>query len=235
MIYTFLGETISFDIKYKRRKSIAIHMDSYGAIEVQAPKDAKEEYVLQSLEQKWDWIIEKSKEMKDRREGPQEKSYDPGEVFLYLGKSYPIIISVDSEIKKDYVTLESDKLHLYLKEQEEVRIKQTLMRFYYQKCKSLVEGRIKVHQSNFKVKPRSFSISDNQSTWGTCDSKLQLTFNWKLAMAPMEIIDYVVIHEMCHMVHLNHDRSFWRLVGSMLPDYEQRQNWLAMSSWKMVV
>jgi predicted metal-dependent hydrolase len=235
MIYTFSGETISFDIKYKRRKSVAIHIDPYGKIEVQAPREMKEEYVLQTIEQKWDWVIEKVKEMKDRREGPLEKVYNHGEVFLYLGKSYPIVISVDSEIIKDYVMLEGDKLHLYLKEQDEERIKRTLKRFYYQQGKILVQARVKAHQHSFKVRPRSISIADDQSTWGTCDSKLQLTFNWKLAMAPIEIIDYVVVHEMCHMVHLNHDRSFWRLVGSILPDYEQRQNWLAASSWKMVV
>jgi predicted metal-dependent hydrolase len=235
MIYTYLEETINFDIVYKRRKSIGIHIDAYGHIEVQAPKGTAEEQVLQVVEQKWDWILDKIKEMKDRREGSQEKVYEHGEVFLYLGKSYPILITTDSEITKDYVIFEGDKLHLYVREQEEERIKQTLKRFYYQKCKSLVGDRLKAHQGSFKVKPRSFIISDNQSTWGTCDSKLQLTFNWKLAMAPLEIIDYVVVHEMCHMVHLNHDRSFWRLVGSMDPEYEQHQNWLALSSWKMVV
>jgi predicted metal-dependent hydrolase len=235
MIYTFLEETINFDIVYKRRKSIAIHIDAYGQIEIQAPKGTPEEQVQQVVEQKWDWIRDRIKERKERGEGPKEKVYEPGEVFLYLGKSYPIVITIDDEIMKDYVVLEVDKLHLYVKKQEEERIKQTLKRFYYQKCKSLVGERIKAHQGSFKMKPRSFIISDNQSTWGTCDSKLQLTFNWKLAMAPLEIIDYVVVHEMCHMVHLNHDRSFWRLVGSMIPEYEQRQNWLALSSWKMVV
>ncbi len=54
-------------------------------------------------------------------------------------------------------------------------------------------------------------------------------------MAPLRVIDYVVVHEMCHMVHMNHDRSFWRLVGKIIPDYEQRENWLALSNWKMVV
>jgi predicted metal-dependent hydrolase len=235
MIYTFLEETISFEIVYKKRKSIAIHIDPYGSIEVQAPKDTAQEYILQVVEQKWDWIIQKKKEMKERLEGPKEKAYDTGEVFLYLGKSYPIVITEDCETQKDYVVFEADKLHLYLKVQEEERIKQTLKRFYYQQCKALVTERINAYQRNFKTKPRSVIISDNQSAWGTCDSKYQLTFNWKLAMAPKEIIDYVVVHEMCHMVHLNHDRSFWRLVGSIIPDYEQRQNWLALSSWKMVV
>ena len=54
-------------------------------------------------------------------------------------------------------------------------------------------------------------------------------------MAPLNVIDYVVVHEMCHMVHLNHDRSFWRLVGKIIPDYEQRENWLNFSNWKMTV
>ena len=235
MIYTFLDKTICFDIIYKKRKSVAIHIDPYGQIEVLAPKGTSEDYIIQVIEQKWDWLQQRLTEIKDRMNGPKEKVYDPGEVFLYLGKSYPILISEDSEIDKDYVMFEGGNLHIYVKEQEEERIKRALKRFYTQKCKAIVVDRLKTHQHNFKTKPRSISITDNQSTWGTCDSKLQLTFNWKLAMAPMEVIDYVVVHEMCHMVHLNHDRSFWRLVGSIISDYEQRQNWLALSSWKMVV
>ncbi len=70
---------------------------------------------------------------------------------------------------------------------------------------------------------------------GTCNSKRELTFNWKLAMAPLDVIDYIVIHEMCHMVHMNHDRSFWRLVGKYMPNYDEKQAWLANSHWKMVL
>jgi len=98
-----------------------------------------------------------------------------------------------------------------------------------------VEKSIRNHQRHFKVKPRSIRITDSKATWGTCDSQLQLTFNWRLAMAPIEVIDYVVVHEMCHMVHLNHDRSFWRLVGKMSPNFKEQENWLASSSWKMTV
>ena len=164
-----------------------------------------------------------------------EKVYDHGESFLYLGNTYPILISQDTDIKKDHVVLEENKLHVYVKQQEDERIKQALKRFYYRQCKALVEKRVQFYQSNFRVKPRSIRISDSKSTWGTCDSMRQLTFNWKLAMAPLKVIDYVVVHEMCHMVHMNHDRSFWRLVGKIIPDYEQRENWLALSNWKMVV
>lgn len=235
MIHKFLGETISFELIFKKRTTIGIYIDLYGNVEVQAPKGTSEESVLQLLEEKWDLIQQRTKEMKDRTVGHLEKVYNHGESFLYLGNTYPILISQDTDIEKDHVVLEENKLHVYVKQQEDERIKQALKRFYYQQCKALVEKRVQFYQSNFKVKPRSIRISDNKSNWGTCDSMRQLTFNWRLAMAPLKVIDYVVVHEMCHMVHMNHDRSFWRLVGKIIPDYEQRENWLALSNWKMVV
>lgn len=235
MNHTFSGETIHFDIIYKNRKSIGIYLDSYGQIEVQAPKGASDESILQLIEDKWDIIVEKVKERRDRLTGPQEKIYAHGEPFLYLGKAYPIHIHEDPAIMQDYVTFDEETMHVYVIQAEDERIKQALKRFYYQQCKALVEKSISIHQVNFKSKPSSVRISDSQTTWGTCDGRRRLTFNWKLAMAPKEVIDYVVVHEMCHMVHLNHDRSFWRLVGKMVPDYKSKENWLALSSWKMTV
>jgi predicted metal-dependent hydrolase len=241
MIHTYLGKTIRFEIKYKNRTSIGMTMDSYGNVEVQAPKGTADEKVIQLLEgnqlleEKWELIQQKLTEMKDRLQGPQEKVYEPGESFLYLGRTYRIQIFHDRNITQDYVVFEGEMLDIHVKQLDNETIQQALRRFYYQQCKALVEKSISSYQSNFKTKPRSIRISDSKSTWGTCDSRLQLTFNWRLAMAPREVIDYVVVHEMCHMVHLNHDRSFWRLVGKLMPDYKEKENWLALSSWKMTV
>jgi predicted metal-dependent hydrolase len=167
--------------------------------------------------------------------GHKVKVYEQGESYLYLGDNYLIEIVPDIDIKQDQVVVAGDKLIIYVKQHEDERIEQALKRFYYQKCKSLVESRIRIYQSSFKSKPRSIRIADNKTRWGTCDAKLQLTFNWRLAMAPLAMIDYIVVHEMCHMVHLNHDRSFWRLVGKLLPDYKEQQRRLAESSWMMIV
>lgn len=235
MNYEFLGETISFELIYKNRKTMGIYIDLYGNIEVHVPKGTSEQFVLRLLEEKWGFIQQRIKERNDRLAGDKEKVYEEGERFLYLGNDHPILISQDKDIEKDKVVFEEGSLFIYVKQYEEERIKQALKRFYFQQCKRLVEKRIQFYQSHFKVKPRSIRISDVKSTWGTCDSMRQLTFNWRLAMAPMKVIDYVVVHEMVHMVHLNHDRSFWRLVGKIIPDYEQQENWLALSSWKMDV
>jgi predicted metal-dependent hydrolase len=235
MIHTYLGDTIRFDIKYKNRTSIGIVIDSYGNIEIHAPKGTTDDKVLQLLEEKWDLILRKLKEMKEMVSGPQKKVYESGESFLFLGNAYPIEILEDINITQEQVVFKQGKLQIYVKEPETEKIQQALRRFYYQQCKLIVTKSISSYQSHFKTKPRSVSISDSKTTWGTCDSKMQLTFNWRLAMAPKEVIDYVVVHEMCHMVHLNHDRSFWRLVGKIMPDYEEKENWLTLSSWKMTV
>ena len=235
MIHTYSGETLHFEIKYKNRTSIGISIDGYGNIIVHAPKKTSDESVFRKLEENWDLIQKKVNEMKGRLDGPLEKVYEDDESFLYLGKTYPIKVIHDIHISHDHVLFEGETLQIYVRKLDDEKIKQSLKRFYYQQCKALVEASISTYQSYFKSKPRSIRISDSKTSWGTCDSNLQLTFNWRLAMAPLEVIDYVVIHEMCHMVHLNHDRSFWRLVGKIMPDYKEKEDWLALSSWKMTV
>lgn len=81
MVHTYLGETINFHITYKKKKSVRFLVDSYGNVEVQAPKGTPFEYLIQLLEEKWDWIQTTRKEMAERARGPQEKDYDQGEGF----------------------------------------------------------------------------------------------------------------------------------------------------------
>ncbi|RSK25858.1 M48 family peptidase [Bacillus sp. HMF5848] len=235
MIHTHLNETIRFEIKYKNRKSIGISIDGYGNVEVQAPKGISEDIVIRAVEEKWSWIQEKLQELNERAKGFKQKVYDEGETFLYLGETYPIRFTHDGSLERDIVEFRGDALHINVKQLDDDAIKQALKRFYYQQCKALVEKSVASYQSHFKMKPRSIRITDSKTTWGTCDSNRQLTFNWRLAMAPPEVLDYVVVHEMCHMMHMNHDRSFWRLVGKIMPDYKEQEQWLTLSNWKMTV
>jgi predicted metal-dependent hydrolase len=235
MLHTYLDETIHYEVKYKNRTSFGITVDSYGNVEVQAPKGTAGHQIIQLLETNWNLILAKIEEMNLRLNGPQVKAYELGERFLYLGSDYPIQIFQEEQLEQDFVEFKGELLHIYVKQFEDARIKQALKRFYYQQSKALVEKSISTNQRNFHTKPRSIRITDNKTTWGTCDSRQQLTFNWRLAMAPLDVIEYVVVHEMCHMVHLNHDRSFWRLVGKIMPDYKEKEKWLAASSWKMTV
>ena len=233
--YIYLDEKIEYHLVRQKRKTIGIYVDIFGNIEIRVPREATEEEIRQHIEEKWDWIRLTAADMKARMSGMQKKDYASGEVCQYLGSGYITEIIQDTGLKQDKVEIAGTRLLVYVRQLEDDSIKQALKRFYYQKCKLLVEGRIRYYQTQFKIKPSAVRIYDSKIAWGICDANRRLSFNWKLVMAPMEVIDYIVVHEMCHMVHLNHDRSFWRLLGRLLPDYEQRQNWLLQSGWKMEV
>ncbi len=233
--HTYQDRTIHYKLTFKKRKSLGIYVDVYGNIELRVPRETPEKQIVELIENKWDWINRKSDESKEKTQGFKEKNYEDGEHFLYLGQEYPIVVSEDAGYGKGRVSFDGEVLKIDVAVRDEAQLKKLMTRFYKQQCKKLVEARIKVYQTNFKVKPRKISISSNKKTWGTCNNLREMTFNWKLAMAPLTVIDYIVVHEMCHMVHLNHDRSFWRLVGKIMPDYEAKEAWLSASHWKMVV
>ncbi|XQY92416.1 M48 family metallopeptidase [Metabacillus sp. HB246100] len=235
MFHTYRGETIRFETTYKNRSSVGLTIDAYGTIGVLAPKGMTEKEIGHQLEANWDAILHSINEMNERRNGAKERVYEQGEPFLFLGRNVPIKVTEEPSLEKDYVILEDHCLKVHVRVQSDEKVKQAIKRFYYQQCKAIVEKRVRENQRHFKITPSSIRISDSKTTWGTCDSKRQLTFNWRLAMAPMEVIDYVVVHEMCHLLHLNHDRSFWRLVGKIMPDYKEKEKWLALSHWKMTV
>jgi predicted metal-dependent hydrolase len=81
----------------------------------------------------------------------------------------------------------------------------------------------------------TIEVVESKTKWGSCSSDKNLTFNYRLAMAPIEVIDYVIIHELCHLLHMNHDRSFWRRVGSIMPDYKEKQDFLARNGHSMTL
>ena len=144
----------------------------------------------------------------------------------YLGESYPLHMRLDPALKKTQLDFDGKAFHLSSPNSGRIEIEPILQSYYTRILKKRIDERIAFYQSHFKVKPKGFAIEDSKLRWGSCNSNRQLTFNWRLAMLHPEVIDYVIVHEMCHLVHLNHDRSFWRLVGKLLPDYKSSMAYL---------
>lgn len=104
----------------------------------------------------------------------------------------------------------------------ETEILETLSKFYIKRSKQVTRERTKIYQELLRVTPRSIKIEKISNRWGSCNSKKEITYNYLISTLPMELIDYIVVHELCHMYHMNHDRSFWRKVGSIMPDYKKK-------------
>lgn len=205
----FENHTISFNVQYGNAKKISIQLDTVGHITVKAPKEASEEMIMSVVGKHGKWILEQSQILEAARATPQAKEYQDEGKFLYLGKEYLL-----------HELIQTGEL-------SEEELKKELKKFYFAKCKKIVGERIKGYQAELRVKPKSIDVVESRTKWGSCSSDKKLTFNYRLAMAPVEVIDYVIIHELCHLLHMNHDRSFWRRLGSIMPDYKEKQDFLA--------
>lgn len=207
----FDNHVIEFHVQYGNRKKISIGIDSLGFITVKAPNETSEETIRSTVEHHGKWILEKLDNIamaREARETTGAREYQDEGKFLYLGKEYSL-----------HELIETNELN-----EEELR--RNLKKFYFSSCKKIIGERIPIYQTQLKVKPKTIEIVESHTKWGSCSSDKKLTFNYRLAMAPIEVIDYVVIHELCHLIHMNHDRSFWRRVGSMMPDYKEKQEFL---------
>jgi predicted metal-dependent hydrolase len=104
----------------------------------------------------------------------------------------------------------------------EVDILEEVTKFYIKSSKQVTKERTKIYQELLNVTPRSIKIDKMPKRWGSCNSKKEITYNYLISTLPIELIDYIVVHELCHIFHMNHDRSFWRKIGSIMPDYKKR-------------
>ena len=93
-------------------------------------------------------------------------------------------------------------------------------------ARKIFEARVAYFHQFTRGNFTSITIRDQKTRWGSCSGRGTLSFNWRLILAPPEILDYVVVHELCHLTHMNHSREFWDLVGSVIPDYKVRRKWL---------
>ena len=101
-----------------------------------------------------------------------------------------------------------------------------LKKLYRGKAAEYIPQRCAYYAGILGVSYGRISIREQKTRWGSCSAKKNLNFNWKLMLAPPDVLDYVVVHELCHLIHLDHSPAFWALVGSVLPDYRARRRWL---------
>ncbi|WP_070001171.1 M48 family metallopeptidase [Cellulosilyticum sp. I15G10I2] len=200
---------IECNVQYGKGKKLSIHIESTGFITIKAPKHTSEETIIKTVELNSKWILEGLQRIKKLKEVTKPKAYHEEGKFLHLGKEYLLHELIDN------IELEEDEL------------KKSLKKFYVSSCKDVVAKRIKIYEKQLGVKPKTVEITESKTHWGSCSSDKRITFNYRLAMAPVEVIDYVIVHELCHLMHMNHDRSFWRRVGSIIPDYKKKQEFLA--------
>lgn len=224
--YEYGTELIEFEVEFRERKTLAIEIEPPRQIKVIAPKGKAEDEILETVKSKSRWIVQKLFEIKEIEYRNSTKQYINGESFLYLGRNYSLQIVLDKECISSEAKLYRSRFYVTSSTKDEDTIKLALESWYKHKAKQKINERIQYYQGYFDDKPNRVVIKNQEKRWGSCTKNNDLLFNWKCVMAPSPVLDYIVVHEMCHMVHKNHSTEFWQLVKRVLPDYQNRKNWL---------
>jgi predicted metal-dependent hydrolase len=200
------------------RKTVSLIVNSQGELIVRAPLHVSDSFVKELVESKAAWIARKMEEVKTRRFLP-EKQFVEGEPLLYIGRSYPLFFGDNLGINVEI----SDKLVVSCGKDD---VRDVLIHWYRQRALETITERCAHFSRSTGLRPSRIKISNAGKRWGSCSSRGNLNFAWRLVMAPLEVIDYVVVHELCHLREMNHSQQFWARVSSIMPDYEPRRKWL---------
>jgi predicted metal-dependent hydrolase len=201
-------------VRSSRRRSVGIQIMPDASITVTIPYLYPKFMVNKILKEKEDWIREKQQMMSSRRVTQDRNEY------WYLGKLYPMVLGKNM---KELVEV-SDKL--YIGSTNLKYAKTYLESWYKQQARKIIIPRVEHFAKIAGAQYRSISITSAETRWGSCSSQKTLNFNWKLVMAPLEVIDYVVCHELAHLTELNHSHTFWETVRKMYPLYREHRTWL---------
>jgi len=215
----------------RRRKTISLHIREGGEIVIRAPLKASKREIEEFIREREAWVVEKLAEEKERRKELQ-KAFVPGERFLYLGEWYPLEID-ESDHKRLPLRLSFGKFVLNRDHIEEAR--NLLIDWYKREAKEKIEGRVRYYSERFQLLPRGTKITSAKSRWGSCSRDDRLSFSWRIIMAPLRIIDYILVHELVHVREKNHSRNFWAALEEILPDYRQRRVWLKKNGHRLWV
>lgn len=209
---------IEFHLIRSRRKTISIEVSRDGKVTVRAPLAMPKKYIDQFIQKKRNWIESKLSAVQKR--SIPKKRFIEGESFLFLGRPYALQFvnnKIKTEVSGDNIIMNTSSPEL---------VKENLIQFYKIKSKDIIPEIAEEYANIIGVKYNRISINSARKRWGSCSSKGNLNFSWRLILAPEPSVRYVVLHEISHLIELNHSAKFWQIIQSAMPNYKIHDKWL---------
>jgi len=214
--------------KTERKKTVSIFIERDSSVRVLAPASASNETIETAIKSKEYLIFSKLAKWKELNQGKVNREYVNGQSFLYLGRNYRLKLTEDQnvplKISGSFFLLDKK----YLPKAEKV-----FKDFYKEKGLLKIKERIKVHEDKFSIKPTSVKVLDLQNRWASWTPKNGLNFHWKCVMAPVSVLDYIIMHEMVHLKYPNHSADFWNELDKKMPNFREQEKWLKRNGVKM--
>lgn len=213
---------MNYTLLRSKRKTIAIHITQSGTVEVRAPYQASDAEIKKLIRDKEKWIRRHINTQLQRNQEKAGFSLNYGDTILLMGKEYPICA-------KQTKTAGYSGTCFYMPENlQPHEIKHIVIQLYKMLARNILTDKTQKYSRLMSVTPSSVKVNSAKTRWGSCSGKNSINFSWRLILAPEDAIDYVVVHELSHILEHNHSARFWAVVGSILPDYQERQNKLKL-------
>lgn len=223
MSQVLLVDELSFQIKRSnRRHTLELIVDRGGELVIAAPTETDEALMAAFVREKKFWLYRKLAEKQARQQPSGGKEFVSGEGFAYLGRSYRLLLVEDQE-----APLRLANGRFRLRADRAPRGRETFIGWYSERARPWLKKRIRGWAPRVGVEPQGLEIRDLGYRWGSCGRAGTLNFHWATILLPPSVIDYVIVHELVHLIEPNHTPIFWQQVGRVLPDCEQRKTWLA--------
>lgn len=208
------------------RKTTDIVIERNGEVTVRPPKGVDPEKVDAVVESKRMWIYKNLAEWRDLNATAVVREWVNGESFLYLGRSYRLSLVADQDVDLKLLEGRFCLKRSLIDRGGEAAAKGAFEAFYITKGQDRIRKRMEYFAPKVGVKPTGLKVKDIGYRWASCTKANILQFHWKCMMAPSKIIDYMIVHELCHMHQRNHNDAFWNEVDKVMPDFHERKAWL---------
>ena len=220
---------MEFDVIRSRRKTIAVEITREGGILVRAPLKLARREVLAFVHKNRAWIDRKLVQARVRQEERTPRRFLEGENFPFLGEQHSLRYVAGGEY------LRQQNGEFLLGADLSPRAGDLFRTWYRARAREILEDRVEHFALRMGLTCRSVRITDAKERWGSCNAAGSLNFAWRLVMAPPPVIDYVIVHELAHLVEMNHSRRFWERLGRVLPDYAKRRKWLRENEQRLTL
>ena len=226
------GAPFSYEVVYSARRTLGVVVSQDGAVAVRAPHGTSDSRIAKFVERFKPWIL---RQLSRGRKACPARKYVTGESLSYLGKKYRLRVTVDGALKHPDVSLTATRLLVAVQSglSEETRqraVKNALAGWYKERAQQVLPERVSQLGRIMCLSPSGIKVKTQLRRWGSCTVKGAVALNWQIVMAPLKVIDYVVIHELCHLKVRHHQKEFWQLVASYSPEFKKLRKWLRLNS-----
>lgn len=233
-LFQFGSKTIEYELtRSNRRKTVSISVNQQG-VQVVAPNTAEKHAIENILQRKGTWIRTQLLNFEEMKQNCLQRKFISGEKLPYLGRQYRLKVMTTNESLEPEISFYQGQFRAYIHESiPEHQYRELLMPLYVEWVKHrgmiFTKDRITKFTDKLQQYPNNIVIKDQEQRWGSCTPARNILLNWRIFLAPASIVDYVLVHELTHLIYMNHSNEYWDTVRMLLPDYEQKKEWLRVN------